>query len=136
MAELAAVRDGIKTRLATIAGLRAHDVWPDQVNTPAVLVRPIRDPYQLTLGNQQTWSFELVVVAHPAQQGVARGQEVLDEYLADAGTKSLKAALRGDRTLGGIVSTLDVQGWRDYGVLDLGIGIEYVGAIVDVQVWQ
>lgn len=136
MAELSAVRDGIKARLATISGLRAHDVWPDQINAPAALVRPIRDPYQLTLGNAQTWTFEVVLIAHPAQQGVARGQEVLDEYLADAGPQSIKAALRGDRTLNGIVSTLDVQGWRDYGVIDIGVGIEYVGAIIDLQVWQ
>ena len=136
MAELAAVRDGIKTRLDTISGLRAHDVWPDQINTPAALVRPIRDPYQLTLSNVQTWTFEVVLIAYPAQQGIARGQEILDPYLADAGSQSIKAALRGDKTLGGAVSTLDVLGWRDYGVIDIGIGIEYIGAIVDVQVWQ
>jgi hypothetical protein len=136
VAELAAVRDGLKARLATISGLRAHDVWPDTVNAPAALVRPIRDPIQETLSNQQSWRFEVVLVAAPAQAGMARGQDTLDPYLAAAGTLSINAALRGDRTLGGIVSTLNVEGWRDYGVLDLGIGIEYVGAIFDVQVWQ
>lgn len=136
MAELAAVRDGLKTRLATISGLRAHDVWPDQVNAPAALVRPISDPIQETLSGIQSWRFEVVLVGYPAQQGMARGQETLDEYLAAAGSKSVAAALRGDRTLGGIVSTLDVSGWRDYGVLDLGVGIEYVGAVFDVQVWS
>ena len=77
-----------------------------------------------------------MLVGYPAQQGMARGQETIDGYLAAAGSQSIAAALRGDRTLGGIVSTLDVSGWRDYGVLDLGVSIEYVGAVFDVQVWS
>ena len=136
MAELAAVRSGLQVRLATISGLRAYTVWPDQVNTPAALVRPVSDPYQLTLTNVQTWTFEVVLVAFPAQDGIARGQDALDPYLAFAGTQSIRAALVGDKTLGGIVSTLSVDGWRSYGVIDIGIGIEYIGATVDVQVWQ
>lgn len=136
MAELAAVRDGLKTRLATILGLRAHDVWPDTINAPAALVRPVSDPIQETLSGIQSWRFEVVLVGYPAQQGMARGQETIDGYLAAAGSQSIAAALRGDRTLGGIVSTLDVSGWRDYGVLDLGVSIEYVGAVFDVQVWS
>ena len=136
MAELAAVRDGLKTRLATITGLRAHDVWPDQVNTPAAMVRPISDPIQETLSGVQSWRFEIVLIGYPAQQGMARGQETLDPYLSAAGAESIASALRGDRTLGGIVSTLDVSGWRDYGVLDIGMGIEYLGVVFDVQVWS
>ena len=54
MAELAAVRDGLKTRLATILGLRAHDVWPDTINAPAALVRPVSDPIQETLSGIQS----------------------------------------------------------------------------------
>lgn len=136
MAELAAVRDGLKARLATITGLRAHSTWPDQVNVPAAVVRPVSDPYQQTLSNVQSWRFEVILITYPAQDGVAKGQTLLDPYLAAAGAQSIRAALRGDRTLGGIVSTLDVEGWRDYGVLDIGIGIEYIGATVDVQVWE
>ena len=94
MAELAEVRDGLKTRLATITGLRAHDVWPDQVNTPAAMVRPISDPIQETLSGIQSWRFEIVLIGYPAQQGMARGQETLDGYLAASGSQSVAAALR------------------------------------------
>lgn len=137
MATLAAIRDGLKTRLA-IAGLRAHDVWPDSINPPAALVRPraMLPPDAMSLGNRRLTFEILLVVASVQSAGLARAQEQLDTYLNEVGDKSIIAALNGDRTLGGIASTLEVS-WRDYGVHEVpaGSGVNYSAAVFDVTVW-
>lgn len=134
MASISAIRDGIKARLATITGLRTYDVWPDQLHVPCVLVKPSNGTFRETLGGVPSARFELILLVHPFQVGIARGQDRLDPYLDDTGSQSIHAALRGDVTLGGAVHTCDPAGWRDYGVLEVN-GVPYLGATIDLEVW-
>jgi hypothetical protein len=134
MASVSAIRDGLRTRLATITGLRAYDVWPDQVHAPAAMVQPVRGRYKEALGGVPRLTFRVVLAAAPVQRGLARGEDVLDPYLDDTGATSIKAALEGDKTLGGIVASLHAVEWDDYGLVAIG-GVDYVGASVEVEVW-
>lgn len=127
------LRDALKTRLATIAGLRTHDTWPAQIHPPAAIVEPLAGSFEQTLGSDDAlYRFQIVVAV---QFGTHRtAQDALDEYLTPSGTRSIRAALEGDVTLGGLAHSLSVTGWREYGTLEIN-GIEYLGAFVDVSVW-
>lgn len=135
MASLSSLRDGIKTRLATISGLRAYDTWPDQPNVPAAIVKPLRWDYRQAIGGVNRVTFEIIILAAGYDAStIGRAQEKLDAYLDDTGSNSVKAAIEADKTLSGSASTLQVPGWTDYGVLDAN-GIEYMGAKLEVEVW-
>ena len=135
MADLDDLLMGIQTRLATITDLRCSAYVPDNVHPPCAYPVPIAGTYENTLSSAPSTIFEIVVLASPFDpKGMARAQKILNTYLARTGTGSIRAALRGDRTLGGIAHTLAVKGWREYESLAVG-GIEYVGARIDLEVW-
>ncbi len=142
MATIAAIRDGLKDRIATIDGLHGYDVWPDNVEPPAAIVVPKRGMYHQAMGNpgHTNLEFEVILLAAAVQRGYVRGQNAVDPYLDDAGSSSIKGAIEGDPTLGGIVTTTKVTGWRDYGSLSVNNetivgGLEYWGAKLDVEVY-
>ena len=136
MADYSDMRSRLKTRLETIAGLRAYAVVPDKPETPAAIIRPLRMDYQQSMGagGANKVPFEIILLT-PLSSSNERSQAVLDAYLDNSGTYSLKAAIEGDKTLGGTVDTLHVSGWRDYGVIEW-VGVTYLGARVDVEVWD
>ena len=101
------VRDGIKTRLQTISGLRVWDVIPDQVTPPGAVVGQL--DFTFDIDNARGVDLANVDVYVIVQRMDARsGQNKLDGYLAGSGATSIKAAIEGDRTLGGTVNTLRV----------------------------
>lgn len=100
------VRDGIKTRLQTITGLRAYDVIPDKVTPPCAIVGQLDFTFDIdnARGLDQA-SLDVYVIVQ--RLDARSGQNKLDEYLG-SGSKSIKTAIEGDRTLGGAVNTLRV----------------------------
>lgn len=136
VADLSAIRSGLAARLATLTSLRAaHATWPDQVTTPCAIVMPRSGNWRLALAGVPTFSFEVTLLVAPLQQrGLKRAQDELDAYLDDTGAGSVHAAIRGDVTLGGTVSTCDVTGFTDYGGLEVN-GVEYLGVKIEVEVW-
>lgn len=135
---VATIRDGLKTRLATISGLRAHDVWPDTVNTPAAIVRPDRREFALSMGSSPAAAnalyFVVTLYAASTENGLARAQEAADAYLDDSGASSIKAAIETDKTLSGTATTCRVVRWYDYDTYQVG-DIEYLGVRFEVEVW-
>ncbi len=101
------VRDGLKTRLQTISGLRCYDLVPDQVNPPAAVVGQLDFTFDIdnARGLDQANVDVIVIVQRFSERA---GQNRLDAYLAGSGTGSIKAAIEGDRTLGGACQTLRV----------------------------
>lgn len=139
MASITADRDAIKARLvaAIASGVAWHDVWPSsQVDTPAGLIKPLELPDREIIGGGDFYrrTYEILFLAHPIQNGVARAQDALDPYLATSGASSIRAAIEGDRTLGGVVSWVHLQPATDYGGFEVG-GIEYLGARMVLEVW-
>jgi hypothetical protein len=67
-------------------------------------------------------------------------QEQLDAYIAPSGSSSIKALLEADPSLGDVVHSVAVSGWRDYGILQVGEnadarGPEFIGCKFDVEIF-
>jgi hypothetical protein len=132
MADVAAIRTGLRTRLATISGLRTP-LGFDKVETPAAQVGEVEIEYDKTMGRGlDELTFKIRVYASRADD--RSGQDKLDGYLKGSGSTSVKAAIEGDRTLGGTAQTLRVTGVSGYGVYEVA-GMAYVGAEFTVTVW-
>ena len=139
MASLRDVRVALRQQLETISGLRAYDVWPQTINPPVVVVRPLGGDYHNTLQtNTPTFRLELTLLLQLSVQDAA--QEDLDAYVATDGPLSIPAVVEADRFLGGTADSVCVMGWRDYGVLRIGAdeeghGADYLGCKFDVEVF-
>lgn len=132
---LAAIRDGLETRLATVSGLRAHDTVPDTLVPPAAVVVPERVDYHVAMRKGLcAVRFRVQVVAQRVAE--RSGQDLLDGYLS-AGTgltSSLVDAIEADRTLGGAASDVVVEAASAYGPVTYG-GVDYLGAELAVVVY-
>ena len=133
---IAAIRDGIKTRLETIPGLRCHDTVPDSVMPPAVVVRPSPEQfatYDVALGGVRNLLFEVTLVVSKAWDRTA--QDTLDSYIDPTGANSVYAAMEAGPTLGGIVADAYVRSASNYGMITWGT-TAYLGCdfLVEVMV--
>lgn len=140
MASISALREGLKTRLDTVSGLRAHAQVVGDVNPPAAVVIP-GDPsrknsmvvnYDSTMGRgSDDFMFTILLLVSAKVERVS--QDALDDYLDGSGATSIRAAIAADGTLGGIAHFTNVTGVRDYGMVEYG-GQKYVGAELIVEV--
>lgn len=117
MASLSALRAGIAGRLETISGLNVYAFVPGTIVTPAATVIPGPDTFiqwDTTQGGQ-TQDYSFIVTLFLPQASDENGQLALDAYLAKSGSSSVKAAIEGDQTLGGVAEWLHVVEARNYG---------------------
>jgi hypothetical protein len=126
------VRDGLKTRLQTISGLRAYDLIPDTVVPPCAVVGQLDFTFDIdnARGLDQAQVDVLVIVQRFSERA---GQDKLDAYLAGSGASSIKAAIEGDRTLGGTVNTLRVTG-AEAGTYD-SQGVTFLSYRYRITIW-
>jgi hypothetical protein len=110
MASVSAIADGLKVRLATINGLRAYSYQPEQLNPP--FAYPVLNgvTYHQTMGmgssvTQYDWSVYVIVGRWVDRVAITN----LDGFLSPTGASSIRAALEGDRKLGGACSDLMVS---------------------------
>jgi hypothetical protein len=129
--EVTTIQTTIQTRLQKISGLRVYDVWPDQVTPPCAIVRTPTGDYDDDYDGDYTVGAEVILLAASAQLGLAKGQRLLDPYLAPRGAQSVKAAIEDDSD--GAEGSFRVVGWRDKGTLVVN-GVEYVGCRLPVEV--
>ena len=132
MAALATIRTGLQTRLQTIAGLHVYHAVPDSINVPAAIVgAPASVEYSITMGTGDSL-YTLPVRLYVSRWDATRSQDLLDPYLATTGAQSIRAAIEGDRTLGGAANTTRVIRATNYGqyVID---GITYIGCDFTVE---
>ena len=126
------VRDGLKTRLQTITGLRAYDLIPDTVVPPCAVVGQLDFTFDIdnARGLDQAQVDVLVIVQRFSERA---GQDKLDDYLAGSGASSIKTAIEGDRTLGGTVNTLRVTG-AEAGTYD-SQGVTFLSYRYRITIW-
>ena len=107
-ATISQVKDGLKAAIQTISGLRAFDYQPDQVNPPFAWPTLDEIRYHQTgfAAGGVVMDFTITLVVQRVSERVA--QDALDQYMAWTGTKSLRAAIEADRTLGGVCEDLIV----------------------------
>lgn len=102
------VKQGLANRLATITGLRAFAYQPDQLNAPIAFSMLDNILYHRTMATAMTeMSFTVTVIVCKADSRSAQSQ--VDPYVSATGASSVKAAIEGDRTLGGKVDDLVVN---------------------------
>ena len=139
MADYAAIKDGIKTRLDTLSGLIAvFDTVPDRAVPPVAVVVPGAPPveYNVSMGAStnasqlQRFNFEILVLAQRFYAETA--QDKLDSYVS--GTGSVYNAIAGDTTLGGTASDARITRVADYGQIVVGEG-EFMGAKLHLEVY-
>lgn len=108
---LAGVQAGLSDAIRGVTGLRVYDFPSDRVETPAAVLSLPQTPYDITLGGRSDeWTFPLWVLVAKADDKAAYGEMV--SYLEAEGTKSIRAIIEADRTLGGACDTVAVIGAR------------------------
>lgn len=135
-ATITQVRDGIKTRLATITTLETFARTPGGGVTPplAVVYPSPQNAYEYGQAmdgssDDATFLVKLAVAGVESQDA----ETALDAYLAHSGASSVYAAVEGGRTLGGIVAYAEVKSVSSYGSVVIG-GQEFFGAELLVSV--
>lgn len=111
------IKEGLQTRLATISGLRSYVQQPDNNNAPFAWPMLESITYNGAMGGGLIiHTFTVSVVVGRASERTA--QNALDGYLSYAGATSVRAAIEGDRTLGGVVQDLIVESASNISTLD------------------
>ena len=101
--EIENARDGVKTLLENISGLRVYDHEPESVNElPAALIRFVSRGAALTLSGS-TFAGTLIVTVLLSKADRQQASEELGAYMDPLGTKSIEAQLDSDNTWGGSV---------------------------------
>ena len=132
MATMSELRSGLATRLATISGLRASAIIPDNPVPPQAIVAPESITYDTAFGrgsDEFTFSV-LVIVGRVADRSA---QLNLDAYCNSSGATSIKTAIEADRTLGGKAMDCRVTQMQNQSSLAIG-DITYLTATFSVTV--
>ena len=107
-ATVSQVMTGLATRLGTISGLRTYTYMPDQLNPPVgfPIIESVDYHKAFAGGDVQMRCAVFVIVGRYVDR---TAHTALDGYPAYSGATSIRAAIEGDRTLGGVAKTLIVE---------------------------
>ena len=119
MTSLSSLRTGLANRLATISGLRASATIPDNPAPPVAVVMPGRITYDTAFGRGSD-EYEFTIMLIVGRVADRASQTNLDAYCASSGSTSVKAAIEGDRTLGGAALDCRVTQMTSQGSLAIG----------------
>jgi hypothetical protein len=133
MASLSSIRSGLSTRLATISGLSVYSFVPDSIEPPTAVVGVMSSvDYDSTMSRGSD-SYEIPLYLYVSRVDAELSQDSLDEFLAGSGSSSIKQAIEGDSTLGGVVSSARVVEASNYGVYTIN-SIDYLGVEFSVEI--
>jgi hypothetical protein len=107
-ATVSQVATGLATRLATVSGLRSSAYQPEQLNPPFAFPTLNRIEYHRAFaGGDVTmdWTVNVIVGRYVDRNSFT----TLDAFLSYSGATSIRAAIEGDKTLGGVCQTLVLQ---------------------------
>jgi hypothetical protein len=132
MASISDIRTGLATRLATISGLRTFPYQPEQENPPFGYPQINSINYHRAFdGGDVVMDWTVFVIVGRYLDRTAHAS--LDDYLSYSGAKSVRAAIEGDPTLGGVCSTLIVRSGADITSLDAN-GAQFLVIQMQVEV--
>jgi hypothetical protein len=133
MASLSSIRSGLSTRLATISGMSVYSYVPDSIEPPTAVVGVMSSvDYDSTMSRGSDL-YEIPLYLYVSRVDAELSQDSLDEFLAGSGSKSIKQAIEGDSTLGGVVSSARVVEASNYGVYTIN-SIDYLGVEFSVEI--
>lgn len=115
VATLAQIRAGLNTRLATISGVQTYAYLPAQPTVPCAFVGgPRQVTYNQTMQTGlNEWTMIVWVLVSTAVPSV-EAQTDLDQFVSPTGSLSVRAAIEGDPTLGGVVADTIVDSSDGY----------------------
>jgi hypothetical protein len=119
MTALTDLRTGLANRLATISGLRSSSYIPDNPQPPVAIVMPGRITYDTAFGRGSD-EYEFTITLVVGRVADRASQTNLDAYCASSGSASVKAAIEGDRSLGGKALDCRVTAMTSQGSLAIG----------------
>jgi hypothetical protein len=119
MTALTDLRTGLANRLTTITGLRSSAYIPDNPQPPVAVVMPGRITYDQAFGRgSDEYSFTIMLIVGRVADRAS--QTTLDGYCESSGSRSVKAAIEGDRSLGGKALDCRVTEMTNQGSLSIG----------------
>ena len=119
MTALTDLRTGLANRLTTITGLRSSAYIPDNPQPPVAVVMPGRITYDTAFGRgSDEYQFTIMLIVGRVADRAS--QTTLDGYCESSGTRSVKAAIEGDRSLGGKALDCRVTEMANQGSLAIG----------------
>ena len=132
MADIAAIRAGIKTRLATSSTfLQVAATMPDTLSPPCAVVDLQSVSYDQAFGNGlELLTFTITVIAQRFDP--AANQALLDGLVSGSG--AVRALIAGDLTLDGSCSTCQVTQMGEYGLISAN-ETDYLGANFTLEVY-
>jgi len=132
MADIAAIRAGIKTRLATSSTfIQIAATMPDTVSPPCAVIDLQSVSYDRAFGNGlELLTFTITVIAQRFDP--AANQALLDGLVSGSG--AVRALIAGDLTLDGSCSTCQVTQMGEYGLISAN-ETDYMGANFTLEVY-
>lgn len=134
MATLKDVRTAFKTILGNgISGVQVYSRVPGAPIVPCIIVVPATADYMVTMGRGgDMWEFDLHVLTPSGDDDV--GQDLLDEYVAPTGARSIPAVIFASRTLGLSGVDAHVARMAAYGFRFETVGTPHIGATLRARV--
>ena len=132
MAAIAAIRAGIKTRLATSSPfVQIAATMPDTVSPPCAVIDLQSVTFDQAFGNGlEMLTFTVTVIAQRFDP--AANQALLDGLVSGSG--AVRALIAGDLTLDGSCSTCQVTQMGEYGLISAN-ETDYLGANFTLEVY-
>lgn len=127
------VMEAIESALDNITGLRTTPFIKDQMSPPFAMVGvpEIPDYHGAFKSGMMSISPKVYVFTSAAVDRI--GQTRLSEFADPVGTKSIKAALEADNSLGSVVAQVVVKSFRPLGAEEMG-AMGYYGGVFDLMI--
>lgn len=118
MTDIADIRAGLATNLATISGLRTSPELIDNPTPPVALINLDTIDYDLAMKQGLTqYNFTITVIVGRAAE--REQQRKLDLYCQPTGSYSVKSAVESNRTLSGVIQDLRVTSSSSIGSIQI-----------------
>ena len=121
--DLGAIREAAAAVLATISGLNVSPRFPKVINTPAAVVTRRETTYDTAFDIAADYTLAIKLFLSFAD--LNGSQDLLDEYTAPAGPRSIRAAFAANPRMGGVVDWCRVSVAEDERVTNYA-GIDYL----------
>lgn len=126
------IATALETALSTISGLRTVPYLADTVSPPVAMVAIDTVDYHGAFGGgdvMHTFTVFLILSRVNDRASIT----AMEDYMSQAGTTSVRAAIEADLTLGGVVSTLVVTKAGPPAAITIN-GAEYISLPFTVEV--
>jgi hypothetical protein len=135
MATLSEIRDGLKTTVGNISGIRCYDTVPDNaINFPVAIFIPSAIEFDLAMQRgTDLYTFDMLVAVQRADSRTA--QDKLDAFVTGSGSSSIRQIIYNNKSLGLSDTDARVVNMSNYAA-DVNLnGVDGVGANLEIQVY-